>query len=342
MKEKLEFHVWGCIRYAIIIAFLAWIWWFFRTYELFLMLLLTVFLLPFSVSMLLRHKDAFEVQVLLPTGGIGKEKEVPMTVRVKNSSSLLGFSAELEYRVRNVFTEYEETTRERFWAAPGFRDVLDKKLRSHHLGRVEVDITEFRVNDWLGICHLKTARTRKGWVVVGPVQSGAVEDDIASAVEDFPNENETKKRGTDINPDYEIREYIPGDDLKSIHWKLTAKTGRTMVRERLATGREMINVLLSLTKDATQNDELILSLHGLGLLLLDKGYPVRLCWLGQGNALRGKYIAEEGELAGALDEILSVSGMHEEGMAQNAMETEYPGEEYILVKNDGHKGAYIR
>ena len=342
MKGKLEFRIRGALRYLILLVCIFGLWWYFRTYELFMMMVLVILFLPLSLYMLLRCRDGFGMQVILPGTGIGREREVPLTIRVRNRSPYLGFSAEMSYQVKNMFTEYVQTEKERLWVAPGTKDMLEKNLLSHHMGRMEVDVTEFRVNDWLGIWSLQDDRIKTGWVMVGPVRTEALAEDIAACVENFPNENETKKRGTDINPDYEIREYIPGDDLKNIHWKLTAKTGRTMVRERLATGREKINVLLDLTKDVAENDELISSLQSLGLLLLDKGYPIRLCWLGHGNVLQGRYLAEEGELATAMDEILSVSGLKEEGMARAAMEAEYPGESYIVVKNGTFKGAYIR
>lgn len=342
MKERLKFHVWGMIRYCILLACIFGLWWFFRTYELFLMMVLIMLFLPFSAFMLWRCRDFFSIQVVLPATGIGKDRQVPLTIRTQCKSRWLGFAAEMTYCVRNVFTEFEQTTKERIWVSPGTNVALEKMLVSHHMGRVEASVTQFQVKDWLGICSLRDARPKSGWVIVGPTRVEALPDDLTASIEDFPDENETKKRGTDINPDYEIREYIPGDDLKNIHWKLTAKTGRTMVRERLATGREKINVLLALTKDPTENDALMASLHGLGLLLLDKGYPIRLCWLGQGNALQGHYLAEEGELANAIDEILSVSGMQEQGMAQTVMEAEYPGEAYVIVKKGTYKGTYIR
>ena len=114
------------------------------------------------------------------------------------------------------------------------------------------------------------------------------------------------------------------------------------LRERLATGRDRINVLLALTKDLQVNDALIFSLRSLGLLLLDKGYPIRLCWLGYDGTIQGRYLAEEGELENAMDEILSISGKRDPAQARNAMESEYPGEAYIVVRHGNYKGKYIR
>ncbi|MBQ3906673.1 MAG: DUF58 domain-containing protein [Lachnospiraceae bacterium] len=340
-KKKGSVRLWGAIRFGLLLSLVLLLWWYFRTYELFLILVILI-LLPFASFLAMRRcMDGFTAQVLLPGGGIGKDRAIAMTVQVKSLCRFLGFAMDVCFAVRNVFTDYAQEKKERIWAGPGISIVEQKELVSHHVGRVEVEVSKLVLYDWLGIWAITQEKKTSAWVIVGP-EILAAEDDIQMAVEDFPDENETKKHGTDVNPDIEIREYIPGDDLKMIHWKLTAKTGRTMVRERLASGRDKINVLLATTKDPTENDALMASLHGLGLLLLDKGYPIRLCWLGYGGTLTGRYLAEEGEFVNALDEILSVSGIKDPDKARGAMETEFPGESYIVVKHGTYKGRYIR
>jgi uncharacterized protein (DUF58 family) len=41
-----------------------------------------------------------------------------------------------------------------------------------------------------------------------------------------------------------LREYVPGDDLRQVHWRTTARIGELMVRERVDTSRPRIVVLL--------------------------------------------------------------------------------------------------
>ena len=331
MKRKLTFHIGGILRYAVLFLLVFGLWWFFRGYELTIMLVITIAFVPVSIG----------VQAILPAQSIGKDHPVSVSIRVQNTGRWLGFVADVSFRVRNLFTEYETTKKERVGAPSGISVAIEQQLLSHHVGRVEVAVTEFVVWDWSGICSMRVDAKRDAALIVAP-QMIPAQDDLTISIENFPDENETKKHGTDVNPDIEIREYIPGDELKSIHWKLTAKTGRTMVRERLSSGRDKINVLLALTQDPVENDELMGSLHGLGLLLLDKGYPIRLCWLGYGGKLEARYLAEEGELESTMDEILSVSGKKDPGQVRNAMETEYPKEAYVVVKHGKYLGEYVR
>ena len=342
MEERLRWNLWGWIRLGILIAVFFWLWWYFRGYELFVMLVLIPFFGLISVGSLLAVREKFRAKVILPAHEIGKGHGVLICIKAFLDGRILGFSAEITYRIRNVFTEYEETGKERIWISPGETVVWEKEMKSRHMGRIDAEILTFTVWDWMRLFKLEQCSKQDAWVIAGPENRMIPEEEPAICIEDFPEADENKKRGIDINPDYEIREYIPGDDLKSIHWKLTAKQGKTMVRERLASGRERMNVLLVLTENEETNDELMEALWGLGHLLIGKGYPVRLCWLGKGGVLQARFLAEEGELENTFDEILSVSGMQGAWDARKAIETEYPGEAYILVQNGAYKGAYIR
>lgn len=52
-----------------------------------------------------------------------------------------------------------------------------------------------------------------------------------------------------------IREYVPGDSPRNIHWKSTAKTGALMVRQYEETRRSRVGVLLSLAAEEYAEDD---------------------------------------------------------------------------------------
>ncbi|GAA1975194.1 DUF58 domain-containing protein [Isoptericola halotolerans] len=52
-----------------------------------------------------------------------------------------------------------------------------------------------------------------------------------------------------------LREYVPGDDLRHIHWKTTARTGTLMVRQFEETRRSHLAVLLSTRAQDYADDE---------------------------------------------------------------------------------------
>ena len=342
MKKKLCLSPIGILRFCILFAFTLYIWSFFRSYLLFLALVLMVLSPIVSVLLLWSAKNALRVQTELPDSKVGRNTGFLFIIRVQNPGRFSAFTADVTYCFCNLFTGYSERKKLHMWVAPGGSSEIKQNLSSRYVGRVDVRIEAFEIFDLLHMFCLRDCDRSDSNTIVWPAFSDAADDEISNCVDGFPKENETKKRGTDYNPDYEIREYIPGDELKSIHWKLSAKQEQLMVRERLATGREKVNVLLPLGDDKQQNDSLMESAYALCLLLLQKEYPIQLYWSGRGDVLLGRYAMEQGELENALEEILSDNGLHQPGTAEKQMAVEHPGESYILIQTGAYKGAYIR
>ena len=342
MEKRLRPNPWGILRFCILLGLTLYIWNFFRSYFLFLALMLMVCSPVVSFLLLWICRDTLKAQARLPADRVGRDTELSFTIKVHNSRRFAAFTADITYCLSNIFTGYSERKKQRLWVAPGGSSEIKLLFSSRYAGRVEVRIENLVFFDLLHMFSLQGCEKTDADVIVWPAFTDADEEELHSCVEDFPQENETKKRGTDYNPDYEIREYIPGDELKSIHWKLSAKQRELMVRERLAAGREKINVLLPLGEDREINDGLMEAAYSLCRLLLYKEYPIQLYWPGRGETLLGRFIAEQGELENALSQILSDNGLHQAGTAETRMETEHPAESYILIQTGAYKGAYIR
>lgn len=77
-----------------------------------------------------------------------------------------------------------------------------------------------------------------------------------------------------------LRDYVPGDDRRHIHWKTTARTGQLMVRQFEETRRSHLAVLLSTrAEDYANDDEFELAVSACGSLGLqaikeDRGVTV--------------------------------------------------------------------
>ena len=64
-----------------------------------------------------------------------------------------------------------------------------------------------------------------------------------------------------------LREYVPGDDRRHVHWRSTARLGRLMVRQFLDTRRSELALILSTSPgDYTSEDEFELAVSVVGSL----------------------------------------------------------------------------
>jgi len=83
----------------------------------------------------------------------------------------------------------------------------------------------------------------------------------------------------------DIRKYVPGDSLRKMHWKLTAKTGNPMVRDMRNELDNDILLLLDVGRAPVQNEATLLEEDCLveeavsqAQYLLARGMPARVCF----------------------------------------------------------------
>lgn len=333
MDKRLRLNIKGTIGFLVVAAILLWMWSFFRSYLLFVAILLMIAGVILSAVSLWRVRGGIRVEIAAPRHRVGKNTEIPVGICFANPLRFVGVAIDVTYRCENMFTGNTEEKREKMWAVPGKGGKLRCLLSSGYAGQLRISVEECRVYDFLHLFYLayRTEKDREVLVWTAFVDGEEAEERF-SRIEGFPGEHESRRRGVEYNPDYEIREYAAGDELKNIHWKLSAKQDKLMVRERLASGREKISVLLPLGDKPDENDALVESLYGMCRLLLAKEYPIQLFWQGGRQQLCSRYIAEPGELESAMEEILSTCGIHVPGSTEAQMSMAHPGEPYLLCQ----------
>ena len=99
---------------------------------------------------------------------------------------------------------------------------------AEHCGTFRCQITRFWVYDYLGLFLLPRRAPAVFTVSVRPTPVKPVP---APDVERYLAQSWRPKPGGGFEENHELRLYRPGDHLKQIHWKLSAKTGKLMYRE---------------------------------------------------------------------------------------------------------------
>lgn len=100
-------------------------------------------------------------------------------------------------------------------------------------GGYEYRMRRVRVYDWTGLIFLGRSVTGRQVTHLLP-SVHEVPMKLSASVRGFFGEAEVYddlRGGHDPSETFQIREYIPGDKLQNVHWKLTAKTNELMVKE---------------------------------------------------------------------------------------------------------------
>ena len=87
---------------------------------------------------------------------------------------------------------------------------------------------------------------------------------------------ESQAKGNDFAEITDVREYRPGDRIKDIHWKLSAKKETLMVKERTSVAQSQVVLVLDLSGQRDTVEEVLGLAYGLSKLFLKEYTPVCL------------------------------------------------------------------
>ncbi len=165
-------------------------------------------------------------------------------------------------------------------------------LETKYCGMAEVKLTQLELTDFLRLFRFRIAAEPKGSVLILPqipsMQTNnrlfqSVANDAVTADDDS---EATPVFSASATPGYEHRDYIAGDSLKRVNWKLSSKRHKLMVRKDEPAALAKLTVILdfhrtpalhngnaAMTKCLAAEQLLIEGALGLMSLCLQQGYP---------------------------------------------------------------------
>ncbi len=121
---------------------------------------------------------------------------------------------------------------------------LGRPLPTAHCGAIRLKKCRAWVCDYLGLFCVPVGKKQDRLVLVRPT---ALKPQTVPDLSRFISSVTRPKAGGGYSENHELRLYRPGDNLRQIHWKLSAKTGQLMLREPLepAAGAALLTMTLS-------------------------------------------------------------------------------------------------
>ena len=187
-----------------------------------------------------------------------------------------------------------------------------QSLPADHVGTLFCRLDKCRVYDWLGLFSIRILRRKDGTVTVRPRPADLWEP---ADLQRFMSRAWKPKAGGGYAENHELRLYRPGDNLNQVHWKLTAKTGKLMIREPMEPIRGAALVTMDIKGDAEKLDLRFGQLLWMGKHLLEQGLRFDLRAL-TGNGVVDGRITNEEELYRQMDLLLGCPPVAE-GSMQN-------------------------
>lgn len=176
------------------------------------------------------------------------------------------------------------------------------KVDTSHAGAVYCRAEKVRVYDYLRLFRIPV---RGGQTVEILVRPQPVEPSQRPDLSRFLTKSLQPKPGGGFSEEHEMRTYRPGDMLRDIHWKLSAKTDDLIVREAQEPVRSKVVLSLDLCGTQEDLDDILGVFLWLSTWLLEHDTPHRLIWIDPKDcALAEGYISDEGSLGSVLTRLL--------------------------------------
>ena len=160
-------------------------------------------------------------------------------------------------------------------ATTGFDELVKEgqPLPADHCGVLVCTPKKAAVYDYMGLFRLKLRGMEESRIVVYPRKQ---------PVENLPSLERHRslvwrpKPGGGFAENHEMRLYRPGDKLNQVHWKLSAKTGKLMIREAMEPVRDRICIEMILRGTPETIDRHFGQLLWLSCHLLERDLPHEL------------------------------------------------------------------
>lgn len=149
-------------------------------------------------------------------------------------------------------------------------------LHTSHAGAYLCQVEKARVYDYLGLFRLPVRAPAPVETVIRPVPR---EPARLPNLRHFLVRQLKPKPGGGFSEEHELRDYRPGDSMREIHWKLSVKTDRTIVREAQEPVRGLTLLTFDLRGTPGRVDATLEELLWLSQWLLDHDTPHQILWI---------------------------------------------------------------
>ena len=276
-----------------------------RFLKIFITVLLLLILTAASAVVNRFAAKRVRLQLTLPMSA-GRQTAVTAKAGLINDSKFPVLRAFCVLRLVNDLTLEAQQTEVLLSAGAGRASEADYLLESGHCGRLELSAVSVRLMDFFGIIPAKVQTEAVARMTVLPeLFSSEVTLHARSADSE---EGAADRKGEDRSEIFQLREYVPGDDVRQIHWKLSSKLDQLILKEPSEPVSRSVLVFWDKRKPASPDrmDALADAVSSVCQGICDSGIPFTLCWTEED--LQAEEITGENELLSAVPALVKTVG----------------------------------
>ena len=228
-----------------------------------------------------------------------------ITLSVENRNTLLPVTKGIaKVRYRNDFTGEKGKMKIRFSVDAGKKRDRRIPVVMNNCGNVAITVEKVRIYDYLNIFAWTVGKNfeTQNVLILPPLKEMYLGRDrwYNETSEDSDRFSKYKK-GDDPSEIFDVREFVDGDKIQRIHWKLSGKTGSLMVKEGSLPLTKVVNIFIDLCvqseKEQAHEDanRLVQGIYSISMFMIEHKIPQNYIWYDEKNDVIQERIVEQEE-----------------------------------------------
>lgn len=273
-----------------------------------LLFLIPVFMWIFLVFMRTRISVAVDCKnPLAEKDAIDRPARAVITLSVENKNTILPITKGIaKVRYENRFSGEKGKKKIRF--SVDARKKRDRRIPIviENCGNVAITVEKVRIYDYLSIFawtvgkHFETQNV----LILPPMKEMYLgRDRWYNETNEDSDRFSLYKKGDDPSEIFDIRDFVDGDKIQRIHWKLSSKIGNLMVKEGSLPLTKAVHIFIDLCVKGDKSSKsrntnlLIQGVYSISMFMIEHGIPQKMIWYdNKTEVIQERLIEQEEEL----------------------------------------------
>lgn len=169
---------------------------------------------------------------MLPIKGVEVGKNAKCCIVVRNDGKIPAVMAHTTIEITNMYSGQKKQKQMIFFVPPQKSVSAECDIANDHSGKIQCKINKFYLTDILGLIKIKAeSKAHSNYTVIPQIFDTFIDYTMNETdIYDCETYSEERK-GKDQSEVFQIREYVEGDSIKHIHWKLSSKLDSIVVKD---------------------------------------------------------------------------------------------------------------
>lgn len=271
-----------------------------------LLIIVPIIMLIFLIFMRTRIGVAVDSRnPIAEKDAMDKPARAVITLSTENRNHILPITKGIaNVRYENRFTGQKGKMKVRFSVDAGKKRDRRILVTMENCGNLAITVEKVRIYDYLNIFawtvgkHYETQNV----LILPPLKEMYLgEDRWYNETNEDSDRFSLYKKGDDPSEIFDIREYVDGDKIQRIHWKLTGKTGHLMVKEGSLPLTKAVNIFVDLSVQSKKEQKykdmnlLVQGIYSISMFMIEHAIPQKYLWYDRENKIIQERIVEQEE-----------------------------------------------